>query len=99
MNVFNASILREVDDDVVEVYVTAQYSPSTPHVFYLPNGDPGYPGDPEEVEIISAETADGTPVELTEAEYDLILVDVRDQYREGPDDYDGDIPDYWEDNF
>jgi hypothetical protein len=30
--------------------VTFDYSPGTPDVMYLPNGDPGYPGDPEEFE-------------------------------------------------
>lgn len=27
------------------------YSPGTPDVHYLPNGDPGYPGDPEEFTV------------------------------------------------
>lgn len=27
------------------------YTPGTPDVWYLPNGDPGYPGDPAELEI------------------------------------------------
>jgi hypothetical protein len=26
------------------------YYPGTPDVFYLPNGDPGYPGDPPELD-------------------------------------------------
>lgn len=30
--------------------IAATYLPSTPDVFYLSNGDPGYPGDPEEAE-------------------------------------------------
>jgi hypothetical protein len=29
------------------------YSPGTPDVMYLPNGDPGYPGDPPECVIAS----------------------------------------------
>lgn len=29
------------------------YFPGTPDVMYLPNGDPGYPGDPAETEITS----------------------------------------------
>ena len=29
-----------------------EVSPSTRDVFYLRNGDPGYPGDPLEIEII-----------------------------------------------
>lgn len=31
--------------------VDANYYPATPDVPYLRNGDPGYPGDPEEVEF------------------------------------------------
>jgi len=34
------------------------YSPSTPDVMYLRNGDPGYPGDPEEMEITTIERGD-----------------------------------------
>lgn len=37
----------------VDVVVEYSYSPATPDVFYLSNGDPGYPGDPEEVEVLS----------------------------------------------
>ena len=32
--------------------VTGNYSAATPHVYYLSNGDPGYPGDPSEFEIL-----------------------------------------------
>lgn len=31
--------------------VEFDYTPGTPDVMYLPNGDPGYPGDPEELEL------------------------------------------------
>lgn len=31
--------------------VDCHYTPGTPDVWYLRNGDPGYPGDPEEIEI------------------------------------------------
>jgi hypothetical protein len=33
----------------VEIHFSA--SPGTPDVMYLPNGDPGYPGDPPELEV------------------------------------------------
>ena len=36
-----------------EVVVEYTYTPGTPDVMYLKNGDPGYPGDPPEVEILS----------------------------------------------
>lgn len=38
----------------VELTCDYDYSPSTPDVMYLPNGDPGYPGDPEEFTVNSA---------------------------------------------
>ncbi len=34
-----------------DVVVEYSYSPGTPDVMYLKNGDPGYPGDPPELEI------------------------------------------------
>ena len=45
--------------------IDAWYSPGTPDVMYLPNGDPGYPGDPPEVEfeIIRVEIDDPETVE------------------------------------
>lgn len=36
-----------------EVQVTYLYAPGTPDVMYLPNGDPGHPGDPETFDILS----------------------------------------------
>lgn len=38
----------------VNLEITGEYSPGTPDVWYLRNGDPGYPGDPEEFSISSA---------------------------------------------
>lgn len=35
--------------------VTFDYSPGSPDVMYLANGDPGYPGDPEEFEVTQVE--------------------------------------------
>lgn len=37
----------------VELEVTGKYYPGTPDVWYLPNGDPGYPGDSESFDIES----------------------------------------------
>jgi hypothetical protein len=34
-----------------EAEVSFTYSPGTPDVWYMPNGDPGYPGEPPEVDI------------------------------------------------
>lgn len=45
----------------VELEVTGKYSPATPDVFYLRNGDPGHPGDPEEFSISSV-SYEGTDV-------------------------------------
>ena len=41
----------EVDGKPVEVTVEYTFSPATPDVFYLRNGDPGYPGDPAGADI------------------------------------------------
>ena len=43
------TMLVERDSDTLRF--TADYSPGTPDVMYLPNGDPGYPGDPEEFAV------------------------------------------------
>ena len=42
-------ILGERDVNFVVIH-----SPATPDVMYLRNGDPGYPGDPAEVEVLAA---------------------------------------------
>ena len=38
----------------IEVEVTFNYRPGRPAVWYLRNGDPGYPADPCEIEFVSA---------------------------------------------
>lgn len=43
----------------IEVEVTCAYSPGTPDVWYMPNGDPGYPGDPAECEILKVIAPNG----------------------------------------
>lgn len=53
-------------DDTLVIFKLA-YSPGTPDVMYLSNGDPGYPGSPAELEIVSAELEDGT--KLTDADF------------------------------
>lgn len=45
--------LSTIASITIPVDVTFNFSPSTPDVWYLRNGDPGYPGDPAEVEITS----------------------------------------------
>jgi len=47
-----------------DIEFVVDYSPGTPAVMYLSNGDPGYPGDPCELEIVSA-TCNG--VDITKA--------------------------------
>ena len=40
-----------------ELRCSWEYTPATPDVMYLPNGDPGYPGDPDEFNVTKAELA------------------------------------------
>ncbi len=42
-----------------KVDLTLNYSPGCPAVMYRRNGDPGWPAEPAEIEIISAKLADG----------------------------------------
>ena len=61
----------ERNNEEIELYIQYSYSPGTPDVQYLPNGDPGYPGDPPEIEITLV-TCDGKLFKLTDEEYDKI---------------------------
>lgn len=54
--------------------VTFDYSPGTPDVMYLPNGDPGYPGDPEEFEVTKIELETHVTDDLTENPRDLRVI-------------------------
>lgn len=45
------TILDLGDFGEVEAEIEYDYTPSTPDVWYMRNGDPGYPGDPEEITI------------------------------------------------
>jgi hypothetical protein len=40
-----------LDEDGRDVRLHYDYTPATRDVWYLSNGDPGYPGDPEEIDI------------------------------------------------
>lgn len=46
---FDSYILEGDEDTRLAVIVTVYIQPGTPDVMYLPNGDPGYPGDPAEL--------------------------------------------------
>jgi hypothetical protein len=59
----------------VEIEIEADYTPPTPDVHYLRNGDPGHPGEPEEVEFLSV-TIDGEDTKLTEEEQERAIVRV-----------------------
>ena len=64
-------ITRESDDGEVEIEVEFRFYPGSPAVMYLSNGDPGYPAEGPEIEIISAK-ANGVEVELTDAEIEQV---------------------------
>lgn len=49
-----------------ELQIDYTWSPGTPDVYYLPNGDPGYPGDPEELEWSASLRVGGVEVPLDE---------------------------------
>lgn len=45
-------------DDGIEVEITFNFTRGRPMVRYLRNGDPGYPADPDEVEVVSVKPVD-----------------------------------------
>jgi len=47
-----------------QIEVKFDYTPADPGVHTLPNGDPGYPPSPEEVEIISIHWGDTDVTDL-----------------------------------
>lgn len=69
--------------------VTVDYDPGTPDVYHLSNGDPGYPGDPEEVEVVEARL-DGRVVPHETFDLDRLLEQAREAYREHPREGHGD---------
>jgi len=59
-----------------DITFIVSYRPGTPDVMYLSNGDPGYPGDPCELEVLSA-TCNGIDItgafDLGASLYDQLL--------------------------
>ena len=43
-----------IDEDDVDCGFAVTYTPSTPDVMYQRNGDPGWPGDPAELDVTKA---------------------------------------------
>jgi hypothetical protein len=58
-----------------DVEVKYNYYPGRAARMYMPNGDPGYPEDPAEVEILSVTTNLGTLTEIEILDF-LTLVDL-----------------------
>lgn len=52
------TFLSLADDSEPEVEVEASYTPGSPAVMYLRNGDPGHPEEPDEVEILKVTRKD-----------------------------------------
>ena len=58
----------EVNEEPIEVQVEAEFIPGSPGRKYMANGDPGYPDDPDEINILSVIGADGIEYTPTEKE-------------------------------
>jgi hypothetical protein len=71
----SAYIFSERDGDDVRIDIEAKFTPATDDVPYLSNGEPGHPGDPEEVEILEA-SIDGEPTALSEDEEERAILAV-----------------------
>lgn len=77
--------LSDLGEDI-DATVKYNYSPSTPDVQYTSGGDPGYPGDPEEIELTELYIPKfNTKIEvsnLTEAAYEYICEQISEQERD-----------------
>jgi len=88
----NIELFIERDGEELCVEVQGLYYKGMKGRMYERNGDPGYPDEPAEVEIINV-TRDGRPFELTEAEQETALHDLMEEaesaFEEDYNDYDG----------
>lgn len=71
--------------EAVEVEVECDYSPGHPGCWYLPNGDPGDPPEPAEMNVISARDEQGRSVTLDEDELGDVLAACEQQARDWRD--------------
>lgn len=62
----------ERDDGEITATVVFDFRPGSSAVHTLRNGDPGYPADPDEVDIVSVRDEGGNDVDLTAEEDDAI---------------------------
>ena len=89
MSKITTTIYIERDEVELEVVVTGDYSAGCAGVMTLRNGDAGYPEEPEEINDITAETANGEEIDLTEKEAETAereLFKAVRAYREEPED-------------
>ena len=71
---YEINLERPDDDGYREVKVTVhyRYTKGLPEVPFLRNGDPGYPEEPAELEVIRVVDAEGNEYELTKQEEDYL---------------------------
>ena len=89
MSKITTTIYIERDEVELEVVVTGDYSAGCAGVMTLRNGDAGYPEEPEEINDITAETANGEEIDPTEKEAETAereLFKAVRAYREEPED-------------
>ena len=89
MSKITTTIYIERDEVELEVVVTGDYSAGCAGVMTLRTGDAGYPEEPEEINDITAETANGEEIDLTEKEAESAereLFKAVRAYREEPED-------------
>lgn len=79
--------------DVVCVKIEANYYPGSPAVFYMSNGDPGHPEEPDEVEVLKVVRTDtgeelewdSLPEACQKAAEDAVREHIADTDDDGPE--------------
>lgn len=62
--------LEQDDEMEIPVEIEFSYTKEVPAVMYLPNGDPGYPSEPAEIEITNVIGDDGNEYDFDELSED-----------------------------
>lgn len=74
----------EINEEPFDIVVDFVYYPSEPMIWTYSNGDPGHPGSPAEVDILSIQDENGStvPDELINSKWSNVIIEKCLEYAE-----------------
>ena len=78
----------EANEEPTLVHIEADYTPGRPGRRYMSNGDPGYPDEPDEIEITECTLPSGDEYELSPSDYECACGLIVKKYGDTKDDFD-----------